>query len=73
MNTISSQSKTFKTSITKEEIAELPIEEFNGQIEVVQTIEEAKKALGILKEQKLLLRIKLQKKYMMKRNSSLLY
>lgn len=54
MNTISSQSKTFKTSITKEEIAELPIEEFNGQIEVVQTIEEAKKALGILKEQKLL-------------------
>lgn len=54
MNTISSQSKTFKTSITKEEIAELPIEEFNGQIEVVQTIEEAKKALGILKKQKLL-------------------
>ena len=43
MNTISSQSKTFKTSITKEEIAELPIEEFNGQIEIVQTIEEAKK------------------------------
>ena len=54
MNTISSQSKTFKTSITKEEIAELPIEEFNGQIEIVQTIEEAKKALEILKEQKLL-------------------
>ena len=52
MNTISSQSKTFKTSITKEEIAELPIEEFNGQIEIVQTIEEAKKALEILKEQK---------------------
>lgn len=54
MNTISSQSKTFKTSITKEEIAELPIEEFNGQIEIVQTIEEVKKALEILKEQKLL-------------------
>lgn len=54
MNTISSQSKTLKTSITKEEIAELPIEEFNGQIEIVQTIEEAKKALEILKEQKLL-------------------
>lgn len=54
MSTISSQNNIFRTSISKEEIAELPIEEFNGQIEIVQTIEEAKRALEILKSQTIL-------------------
>lgn len=51
---ISSQNNIFRTSITKEEIAMLPIEEFSGTIEVIETKEEAKKALDILKTQPIL-------------------
>lgn len=51
MSTISSLSKTYRPTISKEEIAEFPIEEFEGQIEIVQTLEEAHEALRILKKE----------------------
>ena len=44
----------YKATISKEEIADMPLADFKGQIHIVQTLKEVEKAVSFLKKQSVL-------------------